>query len=272
MIVITGCSSGIGQALALALHARGVSVCATARRVETLDALAQQGIMTLALDVNDGASIAAAMRALDARDEPLAALVNNAGYGLMGPLADISDAALQQQFQTNIFGLMAMTRAVIPRMAACRSGLIVNIGSVSGVLTTPFAGAYCATKAAVHALSDALRMELAPLGIRVMTVQPGAIASAFGDTASNTVHISGNSLFAPLAEAIAKRANASQQRATPAKVFAEQLASAMLATKPPALLRIGTGSRALPWVARWLPRPLRDGLLSKLFSLSKLKQ
>ncbi|REH39873.1 short-subunit dehydrogenase [Paraperlucidibaca baekdonensis] len=272
MILISGCSSGIGKALALALHARGAAVCATARRLNTIDDLAQQGLMTLALDVNDSASIAAAMDTLDARGVHLSMLVNNAGYGLMGPLADISAANLQQQFQTNVLGLLALTQAVIPRLAARRSGLIVNIGSVSGVLTTPFAGAYCATKAAVHALSDALRMELAPLGIRVMTVQPGAIASAFGDTASNTVQISDNSLFAPLAEAIAKRANASQQRATPARVFAEQLASAMLATKPPSLLRIGTGSRALPWVARWLPRPLRDGLLSKLFSLSKLKQ
>jgi short-subunit dehydrogenase len=270
MIVITGCSSGIGHALAVVLHARGAKVCATARRPESLSDLAALGILTLPLDVNSADSIAALMAELESRQITPSVLVNNAGYGLMGPLADIASADVAQQFQTNVLSVLAMTQAVIPAMAAQDRGLIVNIGSVSGVLTTPFAGAYCATKAAVHALSDALRLELAPLGIRVMTVQPGAIASSFGDTASSTVQLKPASLYAPLANAIMKRATASQQRATPAAEFAEQLAKAILAVKPPALIRIGRGSRALPWLARWLPVVWRDALLSRLFSLSAL--
>ncbi|MEO6697797.1 MAG: SDR family oxidoreductase [Paraperlucidibaca sp.] len=271
MIIITGCSSGIGHALAVALQARGAKVCATARRPDSLSDLAALGMLTLPLDVNSADSIAALMAELKSRHITPSALVNNAGYGLMGPLADIASADAAQQFQTNVLSVLAMTQAVIPAMAAQGRGLIVNIGSVSGVLTTPFAGAYCATKAAVHALSDALRLELAPLGIRVMTVQPGAIASSFGDTASSTVQLKSDSLYAPLADAIMKRATASQQRATPASKFAEQLAKAMLATKPPALIRIGNGSRALPWLARWLPLAWRDALLSRLFSLPALK-
>lgn len=271
MMLITGCSSGIGQALALALHARGASVCATARRRESLAPLAERGILALSLDVNSPDSIAALMAELDRRGVVLTALVNNAGYGLMGPLADISAADAAQQFQTNVLSVIAMTQAVIPGMAAQGRGLIVNIGSVSGVLATPFAGAYCATKAAVHALSDALRIELKPLGLRVMTVQPGAIASAFGETASATVQVGADSLYAPVTSAIMKRANASQQRATPATEFAAQLADAMLSPRPPALMRLGSGSWALPWLARWLPLSWRDALLSRLFSLAALR-
>lgn len=272
MILITGCSSGIGQALALALHARGAAVCATARQVDTLAPLAERGIMCLRLDVTCAESIAAVMAELNERGVVLTALVNNAGYGLMGPLADIASEAAAQQFQTNVLSVLAMTQAVIPGMATQQRGLIVMIGSVSGVLTTPFAGAYCATKAAVHALSDALRMELQPLGIQVMTVQPGAIASTFGDTASATVQISADSLYAPLASAIMQRANASQQHATPAAEFAARLADAMLSSRPPALLRLGSGSWALPWLARWLPLAWRDALLRRLFSLTTLRR
>lgn len=270
MILITGCSSGIGHALALALQARGVAVCATARKVSDLSALANAGLLTLTLDINSPASIAALVETLAARDIALTGLVNNAGYGLMGPLADLSATDVAAQFQTNVLSLLALTQAVIPAMAAQGHGLIVNIGSVSGVLTTPFAGAYCATKAAVHALSDALRLELAPLGIRVMTVQPGAIASSFGATATDTVRLAPNSLYAPLREAIFKRAAASQQQATPAAVFAEKLADAMLARRPKALVRIGSGSGLLPWMARWLPLAVRDAVLKKYFALAAL--
>lgn len=272
MILITGCSSGIGQALAIALHERGAAVCATARRPETLAPLAERGMLTLALDVNSPDSMAALLHELSERGHVLTALVNNAGYGLMGPLADITREDAARQFQTNVLSLLAMTQAVIPGMAAQGRGLIVNIGSVSGVLTTPFAGAYCASKAAVHALSDALRLELAPLGVRVMTVQPGAIASTFGATATATVQVGHDSLYAPLQAAILKRANASQQHATPAAKFAATLADAMLSRRPPSLLRVGRGSWALPWLARWLPQRLRDALLRAAFSLNELKR
>ncbi len=109
-------------------------------------------------------------------------LINNAGYGAMGPLLDGGTEAMQRQFETNVFSIVGVTQAFFPALRRSK-GLVVNIGSVSGVLVTPFAGAYCASKAAVHALSDALRMELAPFGIRVMEVQPGAIDTSFAKNA-----------------------------------------------------------------------------------------
>lgn len=270
--LITGCSTGIGHALALALAERGRDVLATARRLDSLDDLMARGVRTARLDVDDPASIAALLQQLADQDLQVGMLINNAGYGAMGPLAEMPASELERQFRTNVFSLMALTQAVIPGMAARRRGRIINLGSVSGVLTTPFAGAYCATKAAVHALSDALRMELAPFGIRVIVVQPGGIQSQFGATASAGVQSRQGSLslYAPVADAIAARANASQEKATPVERFAADMADAILAEDPPAFIPLGHGSTLLPALQRWLPVRLRDRVLSGRFNLARL--
>nr|MBF3181138.1 SDR family NAD(P)-dependent oxidoreductase [Pseudomonas aeruginosa] len=135
------------------------------------------------LDVNDAAALARLAEELEVEAAGLDVLVNNAGYGAMGPLLDGGVDAMRRQFETNVFAVVGVTRALFPLLRR-KSGLVVNVGSVSGVLVTPFAGAYCASKAAVHALSDALRLELAPFGVEVLEVQPGAIASNFGASAS----------------------------------------------------------------------------------------
>lgn len=176
-VLITGCSSGIGRALADAFKQAGFDVWASARRSEDVAALASAGFNAVQLDVNDSAALAQ----LAGQVGELDVLINNAGYGAMGPLLDGGTQAMQQQFETNVFSVVGVTQALFPALRR-RKGLVVNIGSVSGVLVTPFAGAYCASKAAVHALSDALRMELAPFGVRVMEVQPGAIDTSFAKT------------------------------------------------------------------------------------------
>ncbi|WP_259466453.1 SDR family NAD(P)-dependent oxidoreductase, partial [Pseudomonas aeruginosa] len=143
------------------------------------------------------------------------------------------------------------------------------VGSVSGVLVTPFAGAYCASKAAVHALSDALRLELAPFGVEVLEVQPGAIASNFGASASREMGsvVDERSPWWPLRRQIQARAAASQDNPTSAEDFARQLLAAVQRRPRPPLVRIGNGSRALPALARWLPRGLLERLLKKRFGL-----
>jgi short-subunit dehydrogenase len=271
--LITGCSSGIGRALAEEFHRRDHLVYATARRLEALEPLEDQGIRTAPLDVNDSASIEALMGRLEKDGASVTMLVNNAGYGAMGPLAELPLDELRLQFETNVFAVVALIQAVVPGMVARRSGRIVNIGSVSGVLTTPFSGAYCASKAAVHALSDALRMELAPFGIQVVTVQPGAIESEFGATAGSAVaeRREGLSLYAPLAEAIASRAAASQEGPTPSGVFARKMADAVLAKRPPPVVRIGRRSTLMPVMKRWLPTRLLDRSLSKRLQLDRLR-
>ncbi|MDM4770816.1 SDR family oxidoreductase [Solimonas sp. SE-A11] len=270
-VLITGCSSGIGRALALELQGRGHTVWATARRPETLQDLESRGIVAATLDVDDAASIAALAARLLAEGVVPDVLVNNAGYGAMGPLAEMPLAELRRQFDTNVLSLMAVTQALLPPMMQRRGGMVVNIGSVSGVLVTPFSGAYCGTKAAVHALSDALRMELAPFGIHVMTVQPGAIQSQFGATATAGAgpRAATSSAYAAVADAIMARAGASQQHSTDTTAFCRRLADAILSPRPPALIRIGNGSHAMPALQRWIPTWLMDRILRKRFRLER---
>ncbi|MCG8906492.1 SDR family oxidoreductase [Pseudomonas sp. DP-17] len=266
--LITGCSSGIGRALADAFQSAGYQVWATARRDEDVAALGQAGFRGVLLDVNDEPAVERLAERLQREAGGLDVLINNAGYGAMGPLLDGGSQAIRRQFETNVFAVVGVTRALFPALRA-RRGLVVNIGSVSGVLVTPFAGAYCASKAAVHALNDALRLELAPFGIDVMEVQPGAIASNFGANASREMAavVSEDSAWWPLRQFIQARAAASQDNPTPASDFARELLAAAQKSPRPRLVRIGNGSRALPLLSRWLPTGLLDKVLKKRFGL-----
>ncbi|ATP51963.1 SDR family oxidoreductase [Pseudomonas sp. ITEM 17296] len=267
-VLITGCSSGIGRALADAFRDAGHEVWATARKPEDVAHLAAAGFTARQLDVNDGQALIQLADELEASHGRLDMLINNAGYGAMGPLLDGGVDAMRQQFETNVFAVVGVTRALFPLLRRAR-GLVVNIGSVSGVLVTPFAGAYCASKAAVNALSDALRLELAPFGIRLMEVQPGAIASQFASNAQRQADqvLAADSPWWPLREYVQARARASQDRPTPAAVFAQGVLAATRKTAVPAVVRLGNGSTALPLIARLLPRRLLDWVLRKRFGL-----
>lgn len=266
VVLITGCSSGIGRALALAFHEHGCLVYASARKPETLSELCARGIRTLKLDVTRGEDIAAAVALIQTQHQAIDILINNAGIPVMGPVAELPLDELRQQWETNLTAPMALIQAALPAMIAHRRGRIVNIGSVSGILTTPFAGPYCASKAALHAMNEALRMELKPFGIEVLLVQPGAIESGFGASAHAQTGGHAWRLYAAYAQGIAKRAGASQEHATPATVFAQQLLRAVLAPHPQATIRIGAGSRLLPLLA-CLPQALRDAILLRRFGL-----
>ncbi|AWQ87170.1 short chain dehydrogenase family protein [Pseudomonas aeruginosa] len=265
---VTGCSSGIGRALADAFQRAGYRVWASARKEDDVRALAEAGFQAVQLDVNDAAALARLAEELEVEAAGLDVLVNNAGYGAMGPLLDGGVEAMRRQFETNVFAVVGVTRALFPLLRR-KSGLVVNVGSVSGVLVTPFAGAYCASKAAVHALSDALRLELAPFAVEVLEVQPGAIASNFGASASRELDsvVDERSPWWPLRRQIQARAKASQDNPTSAEDFARQLLAAVQRRPRPPLVRIGNGSRALPALARWLPRSLLERLLKKRFGL-----
>lgn len=273
-VLVTGCSSGIGEALALAYDKAGHVVYATARREEKLEPLRARGLNTLTLDVNDQMSIDVAVTRIEEEHGAVDILVNNAGFGAMGPMAEMPLGRLRRQLETNVVGPVALCQAVVPGMARQGSGVIVNIGSVSASLVTPFAGAYCGSKAALHAVSDALRMELAPFNIRVMTVAPGAIRSQFGETAVAGVSMQqkDESLYAPVQREVLARAGASQVDSTPAGAVARAVCRASLRRAPPAMLRVGHGSYKLYWLSRWLPRRLRDRALMRRFGLLRLLQ
>ncbi|MCG4454198.1 SDR family oxidoreductase [Pseudomonas sp. MMS21-TM103] len=268
--LITGCSSGIGRALADAFKQAGYQVWASARNDADLATLGAAGFTAVQLDVNDSLGLDQLAERMQAEIGGLDVLINNAGYGAMGPLLDGGVGAMRRQFETNVFALVGVTRAFFPLLRRSK-GLVVNIGSVSGVLVTPFAGPYCASKAAVHALSDALRLELAPFAIGVMEVQPGAIASSFGASASREAEqlIAQGSPWWPLREGIRARAKASQDNPTPADQFARELLAAVQRAKPPRLLRLGHGSRTMPLLATLMPKGLLEAVLKRRFGLNR---
>jgi NAD(P)-dependent dehydrogenase (short-subunit alcohol dehydrogenase family) len=179
VVLITGCSSGIGEATARHLQQEGWQVYATARRPQALDALAQAGCRVLPLDVTDERSMQAAIERIHAEAGGIGVLINNAGYSHSGAVEDVPPESVRRQFDTNVFGLLRLTQLVLPGMRARRQGRIVNVGSMGGRLTFPGGGVYHATKYAVEALSDALRFELKGFGIDVVLIQPGLIRTEF---------------------------------------------------------------------------------------------
>ena len=186
-VLITGCSSGIGRAAARAFLDAGHLVYATARRVEDVKDLAAAGARILALDVLDEESMQAAVRRVADETGPVGVLVNNAGYALQSPVEEAPMSEVRRQFETNVFGLVRLTQLVLPGMRAAGHGRIVNLSSMGGRFTFPGGGFYHATKHAVESLSDALRLEVAAFGVRVVVIEPGPVLTAFGTTALTTL-------------------------------------------------------------------------------------
>src|SRR5450756_2301703 len=178
-ILISGCSSGIGAATAASLVQAGHTVYATARKTETLADLKALGCHPLALDVNSEDSMIAAVKAVEEEHGQIGTLINNAGFGDYGPIEESDLERVRAMFETNVFGLARLTQLVLPAMRRSRSGRIVNIGSMGGRITFPVGGFYHATKYAVEAISDALRVEVKPFGIDVILVEPGLIRTNF---------------------------------------------------------------------------------------------
>lgn len=185
--LITGCSSGIGEASARRLHAAGLTVYATARRPETLTDLAASGVNTMALDVTDEASMVAAVDEAIASSGSIDVLINNAGYGLYGPVEQLPMEEIRRQFETNFFGLVRLTQLVLPHMRSNGHGRILNISSMGGRTTLPGGAMYHASKHAVESLSDALRIEVRPFGIDVVLIEPGPVKTAWNDVAAASV-------------------------------------------------------------------------------------
>ena len=273
VVLITGCSSGIGASLCHEFHQRGCTVIATARRIMSLQGFKANGLHVDTLDVTDKEDIARVINGAYEACGRIDILINNAGYALIGPSVELPGEALRAQLETNLFAPLDLIKAVAPGMKDRGNGKIVNIGSISGIVTTPFSGAYCASKAALHSLSDGLRMALSPFGIKVITVQPGAIQSQFGKTASKTAkdNLKPDSWYGALKAAINARAEMSQNNPTPAEAFSRVLAGIVLGNDPPPIVRLGKKSRFLPALKHILPTRTLDKILVNKFALDTLK-
>jgi NADP-dependent 3-hydroxy acid dehydrogenase YdfG len=213
-VLITGCSSGIGEATARRLAGHGWSVYASARRLESIEHLTEAGCKLLQLDVTDEQSMRAAVETIEREHGAVGVLVNNAGYSQGGPIEQVPLEAVRRQFETNVFGVIALTQLALPAMRSQHWGKVVNVGSMGGRLTLPGGGLYHATKYSLEAISDALRFEVRGFGVDVVLVEPGLITTEFGKTAVGTVN-----------EADSNGAAGDREGADPYKEFNTKLAA-----------------------------------------------
>jgi short-subunit dehydrogenase len=272
-VLITGCSSGIGAALANEFHRRNHRVLATARRMESLQDLQKDSIRTFQLDITDQENIDSLTKTLRNEIGAVDILINNAGYSQNGAVFDLESEDLRRQFETNVIGHVAISRAILPMLRQSHGGCIVNIGSLAGLVPTPFAGAYCASKAALHAITEVMRMELAPLGVQLVSVQPGGVVSNSGKVAANRIRLpKADSPYWPVSKYVLRRATVSQNGALPADVFAHRLADHLLKKNIGPIFRAGTLSTKLPLLKWVLPVKVLDRKLQRLFGLDKLSQ
>ncbi|PWK92281.1 oxidoreductase [Fulvimonas soli] len=262
--LVTGASSGIGEATVRRLAADGWRVYAAARRVERMQTLAALGARVLALDLCDDASMVAAVETVRSECGRLDALVNNAGYGSYGALEDVPLEEARRQFEVNVFGLARLTQLALPTMRAQGGGTIVNVTSIGGKMHEPLGSWYHATKFAVEGLSDCLRMELAPFGIRVVVVEPGAIRTEWSGIARDSLLArSGHTAYAAQAEAHARMLSGGDTSAlaSPPEVVAATIARALRARRPRTRYATGGGARTILLLRRLLSDRGFDALM-----------
>jgi len=251
---ITGCSSGFGRSLAEQALQRGERVVATARQrtgLADLSGAFGELVCPLALDVTRPDQVRSAIARAHAVFGRIDVLVNNAGYGLMGALEDLSDSQIRAQFETNVFGVFDVTRAALPLLRAQGSGHIVNISSVGGRLSVPLIGIYSASKFAIEGASIALAAELAPFGIKVTVVEPGAFATRFG---ASLEAVPASAPYAAMGAAMAG-ALAAMTLGDPAQA-ARSIIAAVEAPDPP--LHLVLGEHAFGMVRQTLQQQLAE--------------
>jgi NAD(P)-dependent dehydrogenase (short-subunit alcohol dehydrogenase family) len=269
-VLITGCSTGIGRACAERLARAGHTVYATARRLEAVEDLRAAGCRTLALDVTDEASMAAAVEAVEAEQGAVGALVNNAGYSQSGAVETVSMDDLRRQFETNVFGLVRMCQLVLPGMRRAGDGRIVNMSSMGGNFTFPGGGAYHASKYAVEALSDALRFEVKGFGVGVTVVQPGVIRTEFAGTVTERLP-AGEGPYAAFNAEVGRTTRDAYEKGPLARLggepdaVARAVEKAITAKRAPIRMRVTPSAHVLVTQRRLMPDRLWDGVLATQF-------
>lgn len=270
--LVTGASSGIGEATSLKLHELGFTVYGAARRTDRLQKLSERGIRPLAMDVTDDGSVQAGVDRVISDTGQVDVLVNNAGYGSFGAIEDVPPDEARAQFDVNVFGALRLTQLVLPHMRAQRSGIIVNVTSMGGKIYTPFGGWYHGTKFALEALSDCLRLEAKPFGIDVVVIEPGGIATEWGRIAADKLEkSSADGVYAKQVAAVAAtlRSEANAERDSPPTVIAVAIGKAVTARRPKTRYATGLGARPLITLRRILPDRVFDAAISRVVGLPR---
>lgn len=281
-VLVTGATDGLGRATAILLGERGYRVFAAGRSAERRAALDEFArgkklpLEVLEMDVTSDPSIDAAVAEIERRAGPVAALVNNAGIGIGAAMEEISIDDLRKQFETNLFGVLRVTQRVLPEMRRRRRGRIVNMSSVAGKIAGPIMGPYCASKHALEAVSDSLRLELYPFDVKVILIEPGFIATSIGRNsielsaayASAAEHSPYRAIYESFKESFANSMNAS--RTTP-EDCAAAIWRAIEAKKPRARYVVTPEAKMALRMRRLLPDRVLDRFLQKQMGLKKLR-
>ena len=266
VVLITGASSGIGEATARQLRADRFTVFAAARRTDRMAGLTELGIHTFAMDVTDDASMVAGVEMVIREAGRIDVLINNAGYGSYGALEDVPIAEGRRQFEVNLFGLARLSQLTLPHMRARGSGRIVNISSMGGKIYEPLGGWYHATKFAVEGLSDSLRLELKPFGIDVVIIEPGGIRTEWSAIAiQKLLETSGATAYASQAERLARVLGNDRLLSDP-EVVARAISAAVAARRPKTRYVVGSGARPLLAARRLLSDRMFDRLITMAFT------
>jgi short-subunit dehydrogenase len=274
-ILITGCSSGIGHTIAKGLHERGYQVFASARRIQDVKKIQQMGLKSVQLDLTDTTSIRLAVdRVLEQTENHLFALINNGAYGQPGAVEDLETDVLRRQFETNLFGTHELTRLLIPILRKQQRSHIIQISSMLGFICLPYRGAYNASKYALEALTDTMRLELAGSGIHPSLIQPGPISSRFRENAyqafteaidpENSVH-----KIAYLKEIERLQSARPVPFTLPADAVLKKVIHALESGKPRRRYRVTQPAHVFSFLKRALPDSWLDNILS---SASKHKK
>eukprot|EP01117_Protostelium_nocturnum_P005263 TRINITY_DN1914_c1_g1_i1.p1 TRINITY_DN1914_c1_g1~~TRINITY_DN1914_c1_g1_i1.p1 ORF type:complete len:311 (-),score=117.42 TRINITY_DN1914_c1_g1_i1:61-966(-) len=278
VVFITGCSEGgIGHSLAVKLGEKGCKVYASARKIESLSSLDElkdlkHKISKIKCDVTDRKSLDDAVNEIIKNEGKIDIVIANAGIGGTSPLMDIDLDDFKKVYETNVFGLVSTFQLVLPHMARRGEGKIVLIGSAVGYVSTPWAGCYSSSKAAVHSLGDALRKEVAGLGIQVQIIAPGGVKSNIAATHSQSIHFKKDSFFneEPVRKAIEDRTVAGQVESISSLEFAEAASNSILAAHMKPYFTFGTNSLLL-WIAYYLPPFITDFMARIKFKTDKVR-
>ena len=265
VVLVSGVSSGIGRAIASAFAEKGFEVFGTSRNPQNTEPV--PGVELVRLDVTDDASVSAAVSTVIQRAGRIDVLVNNAGFGVLGAAEESSTTQAQQLFDTNFFGLVRLTREVLPHLRARRSGRIINIGSVLGFLPAPYGALYSASKHAVEGYSESLDHETREFGVRVSVVEPGYTNTSFESNATDAD--SPIESYAPIREHVKRGLTKAVHAGDDPAVVARVVVKAATSRTPELRYPAGPLARRLALLKKYAPASLLDNGIRKANKLTK---
>ncbi|MCM8711152.1 SDR family oxidoreductase [Clostridium sp. SYSU_GA19001] len=269
VVLITGASSGIGQAIANTLMEKGYRVYGTSRNIKEENIIkAKSGsgfLKMIPLDVRSDESVKAAVEYILQKEITIDILINNAGFGIAGSVEDTSPEEALSQFDTNFFGVLRMCRAVLPKMREQKQGLIINISSVAGLISIPFQSMYCASKYALEAMTEALRIEAKPFGIKVSLVEPGDTKTGFTQMRQYTAASYNSAYNLAFLKSIKKMEKDEQNGPTP-KLIVDAVLKIMNSKNPPIRIVAGFSYKTLVFLKRILPSRFVEFVVSRIYS------